>query len=760
MTDLTAEKQPVHGNRALREAAGYLLSKSRNTYLLFADLTPKSPLVDNCMFRPFKRLDLYILIALIAAIAAAWCIVEHRLTAQDWRVPLSAASDGLSALAGTKAAAEGNFPLVMLKFNPQLGAPLSANWNDWPTTEEILFVVSGIFARYLGVFTASNLMVLLAHILAGVSFYVVCRLLRYRRPWAAVAGLAFALSHYAFQRGLGHLGLTYYWHIPLCLLVVWWCGSRRGLTVTGGRFWFGLAVGFTTGVQNPYYTNVFLQLLGLTALAQILRGRWKKAAAPILLGTAAVAGFILMNLDTVYYQHAHGRNPEPAYRSYQNLEIYALKPIELLIPPPDHRAPAARAFAWRYLYDDTYKTSVRGEFFFPYLGIAGIAALAALGIASIKRVAAFPRRPLPVHALLIVWLTLYSVVGGLNGILGQIGLTAFRCTDRNSIFILALVLFYGVKALSRLTSRWNPAVVTASALALVPLILWDQLPPVETRSSVDRIRAALSSDRVFSLAMQKALPSGAMIFQLPVMRFPESWPINQMGDYEHFRPYLYTSSLHYSYGSDKGRSEDDWQLDVARRTPHAMALALERAGFAAIYINRKGFPDSGATLIDGLRTDGYRGLIESPAHDLVCVLLHPSNAPKLPETPPQFTAGWYAEEGSLAENWHCSNGDAEILLHNDSTEEQIVQISFQLVSHSPRTVRLYIGDDLVYKSPLLSPEKLSHFFNLRLKPGVTKLSFKTEPPVRFPGNPDTRLLGFVLYNFRASREVLDDGTAR
>ena len=119
-------------------------------------------------------------------------------------------------------------------------------------------------------FCRVNAMVLLGQILAGVTFYLVCRFLRYRWEWAFAASVAFAMSHYAFQRGMPHLTLTYYWHIPLCLLVVWWCGSRRGLRLSGRRFWISVAVAVITSVQSAYYTNVLLQFLGLAAFAHLL----------------------------------------------------------------------------------------------------------------------------------------------------------------------------------------------------------------------------------------------------------------------------------------------------------------------------------------------------------------------------------------------------------------------------------------------------------------------------------------------------------
>ena len=691
--------------------------------------------------------------ALLLIIVAVWCVVHNRLSVRNWQVPLFTASDALGMLAGGKAAAEGHFPLVLPKFNPHLGAPYVANWNDWPIVEEPLFVLSGLFARCLGLFAGLNLMVLLGQVLAGISFYLVCRWLRYRWEWAFAGSLAFALSHYAFQRSLAHLVLTYYWHVPLCLLVVWWCGSRRGLQLRGGRFWFSVVVALVTSVQSPYYTHVFLQFLGLAAVAQLFRrGNWKKIVAPGALAAVTAAGFVLMNVDTIYYQRVHGKNVEPTYRSYQNLEVFALKPIDLLIPPPDHRSSAAKAIASRYLYDESYKTSIPGEAFSPYLGLVGIAAIGSLAFTSIRRVAAFPSYPLSVHAVQVIWLLLFSVIGGVNGILGQFGLTAFRCTNRFSIVILALALLFAVRELTRFTRSWRPSLVLAGAISVVPLIFWDQLPPRQSHSAIARAEAMVRADRAFTLAMEKALPRNAMVFQLPVMRFPESWPIHQMGDYEHLRPYLYSSTLHYSYGSNKGRRESDWQSAVEREPADKLTLAVERAGFAAIYINRKGYADHGAALISSLQSLGYNTVIESPAHDLLCVLLKPSATPSLPAPPPQFTTGWYGEEGDpKGERWQCSSGDGEILLHNDSGREEAVHISFQLASHSPRTARLLVDGRLVYESPSLSPEKVSHFFSFWLQPGTTKLSFTTDPPVRFPGNPDRRLLGFILYNFQVTK---------
>jgi hypothetical protein len=696
--------------------------------------------------------------ALVLVIATTWCLVERRTTGSRFQVPLAAESDALGMLAGAKAAAEGDFQLFLPKIVTRLGAPQGANWNDWPIVDEPLFVVSGWVARVIGLFAAVNLMVLIAHVLAGVAFYLVCRWLRYRWQWAFTGSLVFALSHFAFHRGLPHLTLTFFWHIPLCLLVVWWCGSRAGLRFRSGRFAVAVGVAVATAVQNPYYTGLFLQLLGITALAHLLRGDFgRRFVVPTALAAVTLGCFVLMNIDTMRHQWAHGPNPEPSYRSYRNSEMFALKPLDLFVPPATHRFEPARQFASAYLTDETRKTILPGEAFSSYLGIAGAVAFVWLALVAVRRVAAFPNRPLPVHAVQIVWIILFSVAGGVNGMLGQLGLTAFRCPNRYSIFILALVLLFAVRELTRLSRRWHPAAVWLLPLLMLPVFFWDQLPQRPSRDSIRAAATALHSDRAFASAMEAELPRGAMVFQLPVMRFPESWPIHQMGDYEHLRPYLHSSHLRFSYGTNKGRGDADWQIEASRKPPAKMLRIIERAGFAAIYINRKGFPDGGAELLARLEELGYTRRIESPLGDLVCVFIRPAAEPVLPERPPSFSRGWYDEEGDpAADLWRHSSGNAEVQLFNSTSGEREVDISFELSSFSPRTVRLLLDGETLYTSPPLTPQRVRHTLSLRLPPGATTLRFATEPPVTFPGNPDTRVLGFILYNFRVSDKAAGD----
>ena len=226
-----------------------------------------------------------------------------------------------------------------------------------------------------------------------------------------------------------------------------------------------------------------------------------------------------------------------------------------------------------------------------YLGILGAAGLLAMGgqvILSLMR-----KRGLPDgRALQALWLTGYSIVGGLNGILGVAGLLLFRGQNRVSIFLMALSLFFVVQKLSHISMRWPRPVSAAAALLLGIMVWWDQWPYILHDYIFDATRVVMESDRAFAKRMEKELPPEGMVFQLPVLPYPEAGDL----DYEHFRPYLFTKSLRYTYGTIRGRGDEDWQRSLAAMSPAEQIATLEKYGFAAIYIIRRAYPGNGREL--------------------------------------------------------------------------------------------------------------------------------------------------------------------
>jgi hypothetical protein len=72
----------------------------------------------------------------------------------------------------------------------------------------------------------------------------------------------------------------------------------------------------------------------------------------------------------------------------------------------------------------------------------------------------------------------------------------------------------------------------------------------------------------------------------------------------------------------KGRPREQWQQDLGKVTFDKAVEQIKARGFAAIYINRNGFPDKGKQVVENLREMGFtKPRIESAAGDLVCIIL-------------------------------------------------------------------------------------------------------------------------------------------
>jgi len=573
------------------------------------------------------RNDLLRIALLVLLSITCWCYVTGRTSVAAWQVPLeygvhSFDGDATTALFSFKSAAENEYIPLLPKNISHLGAPYYCSLSDWPSTDEWLVYFGGLLTKLFGLFVAANAMVMILQVLAAVCFYITARLLNCKWWWAFAGGIVFGFAQFAMARSLHHLTLVNYWHIPFCLLIVGWISRNELGETRGRRYLLVLLASCVIGMQNQYYTNVFLQLTALGAFYQYFRQGWKPVLQTAGIWAATVFGFFLMNVDTLWGYLLHGRNAGSVVRSYLDLELNALRFLDLLVPPPDHSLLGALGQAYYSM------TALPGER--PnscYLGLLGIGALGWLAVVSVRRLVAQPARNLPLEAWQVLWILAYSCVGGLNCLAGACGFQLFRATNRYSIFILAIVLLFAVKRLSAKRLDKEMGWTLAGLCAFVAL--WDQTPPVPTESSIAATARVVDADRQFTRKLEARLPKGAMVFQLPIIDFPEG-PTPTVPAYDHFRLYLHSKDLHYSFGAMKGRPAAEWQKELARHSFPEVVHALEAYGFAAVYVNRNGFPDKGEGLLQGFRALGYTEVLESALGDRYCVFIHPNPQPILP----------------------------------------------------------------------------------------------------------------------------------
>jgi phosphoglycerol transferase len=570
------------------------------------------------------------IVALALFASVCWCYVTGRTDEATWSIPLEygmmgADGDAGEALSRIKAASEGEYLPALVKNITRVGAPYYGNWSDYPVVEEWQFFLPGMLAKWIGVFAAANVAVMMAQVLACLCFYFTARLLDCKWWWAMAGGVAFGFAQFALARSIHHLTVTNYWYVPICILIAGWVARNQLGESRGGRYAWVLGASFFIGMQNPYYTNMFLQLTLLGAFYQYFRNGWKPVMQAGGIVAASAAGFIVMSLDTLIYHLQHGSNPGAIVREYRWLELSALKFVDLLIPPPDHSllGGIGQAYYKMVAFPGEVGPSC-------YLGLAGIAALVWLAVVSVRRLVTTPGRNLPLETWQLLWILAYSTVGGLNCLGGVFGVTVFRSSTRYCIFILPIVLLFALRRLSQKRLDTETGVTLAGVCAL--LALWDQTPPVPAPALTEAMARVVDSDRQFTAQMEARLPKRAMVFQVPIMEFPET--PSTIPAYDHFRPYLHSTDLRFSFGGVKGRPWHEWQKDVGKSQSLGEVIhSVESYGFAAIYVNGAGFQDKGAGIKSGFKQLGYSEMIESKRGDLFCVLIHPSITPTLPAGP-------------------------------------------------------------------------------------------------------------------------------
>jgi phosphoglycerol transferase len=676
--------------------------------------------------------------AWLVALSAALIWVAHfdRWTLESWRIPTDYYDDAHETLARLKAASEGDVLPFQSQVISRLGAPFGAHWNAYPAPDKPLMLALGALVHLIGLYAAANVGFLLAQITSALAFYFVARWLRCRWEWAAAGGLLFAYTYHTFHRGLAHFSLIFTWTVPLGLLAVWLVAASRRVTWRRPVAISCLFSAAAIGASNPYNLYFWLQLIAWAIVWQWFGARRREnlQLGFVTVGVA-LATFALLHVGG----WLHVDNPDAApllARNYGGTEVYALKPVEMFIPPPFHHWDWLAFFGHRY----TRWSVWRGEVFLPYLGLAGIAGFIWLAVATVRRLIA--RRAPSGSALSIAWILSYATIGGLTNVLALFaGFLLFRATNRAAVFVSAIVLFFLVGRLSRLSLRWPNWLRVGAATALTALGVFEQIPKPDSANERAEIAAAVRADQEFGRTLEHALPTGAMVFQLPVLGFPEVQAPNRLGDYEHFRPYLATEHLRFSYGAPKSRSRSRWQHELGNLPTAELVTALERDGFSALYLNRKGYADGGEKILRELATLGYTDRLQAARGNQVVIKLRPAVEP----TPPLAQSMTYGQGWQLHvdDGWHWAYDDAALAYYNPYPQPITVDVKMTVMGATPRELILdRNGESVAHITADTSPKPMM-LTKLLLAPGVNRFKLRsTEAAVRQgPGRNQLRSFG-------------------
>jgi len=517
-----------------------------------------------------------------------------------------------------------------------LGAPFRGQLNDFIEAERVIVWLGGQVARVTGLIPAANTMVLLSCVVAAVSFYASARLWRISK----LHSFAFAII-YAFlpqsQRSLDHLGIAFSGILPLQFYCCWYLATVQKLSWKSFRFKLTFAIGLLSGFFNIYWIFFFIQLYTLALLCRIAKRRSGFVISLIpLAATLLITGLFLGSF--VVYRVSNGVNTAALVRSYFDVERWALKPIDLLLPKWGTDLGISSSFFSRYY--DGGRLEV-GEGWGAYIGVCAICGLLFLFFKEIRR--QLNKRSPSLPYLTLCWIIAYSSFGGIHAIVSFIlNFYDIRATNRYSVTIATVGILYFAFIINRMMRNWSFRAKLCFLALLVSLAIMDQSPIIQkyTSDSKASIKKRVSADRDLALKLEDYLGEGAMIYTLPAVDFPE--PFRGRGAYmlnyffyNSMRPFLFSTKLRYSYGSNKGRQGADWQLDIQELPAGEMAATLESYGFSGILLDRKGYADRGKQRLAELAKAGWPVEFEQGVdNEWVFIRLTPSENPTLPTLNP------------------------------------------------------------------------------------------------------------------------------
>lgn len=674
-------------------------------------------------------------IFVISFIAVLWCYTFGFFHTSEWSIPTGYGGDLYWVLSMAKSYMNNEVFPLFFKDIQLLNAPFTANWSDFPITEEIIFFLMGTFAKVTNLYFSHNIILLLGHCLAGFSFFIVAKKFNCKNFESIVFAILFGLAHFLFARGSAHIILTYVFLIPVALLILSETIDSK-IDYKESKFKFYLLFSILIGCFNPYYTFLYCIFLLFTFLFKFLK-KDENIFIPIIFIVGSATGFFLMNADTFYSNLVNDVNLKAVGRNLAALEVYGMKMPELFFPPSGHRIDSFYDFGMTHYY---HRAFVRGESWSSYMGFIGVVGFLTLIVFSLNSIRS-GWQSLEIKALLAInWIFLYCLIGGINLVLGVLNFQVFRAPNRFSIYIYCILLLYLCIKSSLIKSNVL-RYITLSIFLFVGL--FDQLPRPNF-SFQDPIKVRVKSDIEMGNILTKELGEGAMVFQFPFREFPEVGPIKGMQDYEHLRPYINTKNIKFTYGNNKGRGSENWQEKIKFDEDGNFIRTLESYGFDAIYINKKAYEikekDDFIRVFEKLN---YLKIFET--NELIIFKINGFDKPKDIPLENIFDYRWSVDEET--HRW-AKRPSAKIIFFNYNNKF-MNGIKFQLNSIDKGKFEIILNNDLIYEGEF---EEVGKYLDINIDQqhiikNKNELLIKTNVKRTLASKKDLRLLTFSIKNF-------------
>jgi len=731
--------------------------------------------------------------ALVCAVVAVAVTIVYKLWNIRPNVPASYDGDGLFGDYLTKTLRDYGWIL----HNPRVGAPFSGNLYDYPPGgENIHYLSMKVLGFVLPSYAATqHAYFILSFFLVALAAYFVARYLKLGVGASLIVGVLYSFAPYHQSHGEAQITRSAYYIVPIITLVILWVIDyrsrffpegetiRRSVSAHRGRWLFALGVCIVLGASDTQNAIFAVCLLGSVAVALAVANRDGRSLVLGLVLVAAIGGsLVINNAPSILYRREHGKNEVAAVRSINEGDAFSLGLTRMLMPTYGNRIPALSNLS----HKAATNTIVHGDIG-EALGTFGAAGLIIAFVVALGRVFSGVRRAPPrrgergrtgwwsriepvigrLGGLGLV-AVLFGTTGGISYLLAISGLSQLRTWNRISVFIaflvvlvVALLLDVWFRHLRRGRARLAGLAIVAGIVALVVFAgVFDQTTP-KLVYNYRGVAQRYDVDNYFFTTLESRLPHAAMVFQYPIVPFPEEPPVGKMTDYTQFIGFLHTKNLRWSYGAIKGRPEGDWQLRLEQLPVRTQLAGLAAAGFQGVYINRDGYSDTGPAFEQSVAQLLGAPMLNSTDQRLVYYDLAPMRAlvartltpaqrsafknAVLHPVLPSYGTGFYQEERAGGHTWYWSGQRSDLTLRNLGSSPQRVTIDATLSGQGDLVVRA--GGHTEHHA-LTSTTDTPWHETLTLQPGDNVVHFDMHGVQIPPQGSDPRVLFFRVADLR------------
>jgi phosphoglycerol transferase len=518
------------------------------------------------------------------------------------------AGDGTIVLCWVKGVLDNPWALE----NQYLGAPFKQEMYDFPISGNVHFLALKALGQIKrDPFWVVNVYYLLSYPLAAVGFWALARSLGIH-PWIAlVFGVLFAFLPGHFWRGTAHLFLSTYFLLPLAFIpVVWLSRGELKPSLRDPHWRWTLLIAAACGSDGAYFALFTGAVVALGCLIAALQSTLKadglrpSVRTPFAVASLFIASFAFNLAPVFLYHHFEGRNPSPDHVSvhdWSDGEHYGLKLTSLVMPSASHPVRSLREIRREY-YE---KTPLRSEADAMALGLVGSFGMFAALFGLLRPNLVSERgRLFYLFGISIVVLALVTTISGFATLANLFHFRSLRSYNRSSFYIAIL----GLAAAALLADiiyrryesiRWKRIAILAGVAFLLPCGLMDQAWHKKAPIVLERLEFAAKKrhDEEFFQRLEAGVPAGSMVFQLPYIgAYSQTEGRHRMYHYDHYRAYLHTRTLRWSYGAMHGRATDRQHQFIAGQPTATMCELLAGLEFEGIYVDRLGYADGGQAI--------------------------------------------------------------------------------------------------------------------------------------------------------------------